>query len=248
MVKMGKALVAALGLLAVAAAPSAPAWAGDSNGNFQVKVGISGVLTDDHTQSLVLHDGGTTDLLALGEHATVDDIVIPTLTLTYYLNRNIGLELFCCFAEASVKGVGPYSGEIAQAWLFPPALTLQYHFDGFGAFRPYVGAGAEWIHYFGEGTGDNVLGATTVKFEDSFGPVLQAGFDYDLGGGWSLGFDFKKVWLDTKITWTDTAAAPGSNTVVASHDLDPIIVTANLGYRFNLSDLFGPRSAPTPLK
>jgi outer membrane protein len=170
-----------------------------------------------------------------------------TLTLTYYLNHNLALELFCCFAQASVRGadVLKSNGEIASTWLFPPALTAQYHFDGFGAFRPYVGAGVEWIHYFDEGLGDNGLVASHVKFRDSVGPVVQAGFDYDLGGGWSLGFDFKKVWLDTKITWTDTAVV---TPVVAVHDLDPIIVTANLGYRFNLSDLFGRRAEPAPLK
>jgi len=246
MLKIGKAGIAALGFIGLVATSATSALAGDSNGNFQVKVGVSGVLTDDHTSSLSIN--GSPNLAPAGYRAETEDMVIPTLTLTYYLNHNLALELFCCFAQASVRGADvlkPF-GEIADTWLFPPALTAQYHFDGFGAFRPYVGAGVEWIHYFDEGLGSNGLGATNVKFRDSVGPVVQAGFDYDLGSGWSLGFDFKKVWLDTKITWDDPLA-PG-NRIVAVHDLDPIIITANLGYRFNLSDLFGPRSAPAPLK
>jgi outer membrane protein len=113
-----------------------------------------------------------------------------------------------------------------------------------GAFRPYVGAGAEWIHYFKESS--NLGGG--ANFDDSFGFALQVGTDIDLGQGWSLGLDAKKVWEDTQITWTGaTRVAAGGPTVVAKHDLDPWFVTANLGYRFNLSDLLG-RREPVPLK
>ncbi len=137
------------------------------------------------------------------------------------------------------KGAIAGLGQIASTWIFPPILTLQYHFDGMGAFRPYVGAGAEWIHYFNS---KSQIAGDTVSFDDSFGFALQAGVDYDLGQGWSLGLDVKKVWEDTKITWAGTDPA-----VVAKHDIDPLFVTANLGYRFNLSDLLG-RREPVPLK
>lgn len=220
-----------------------PASAGDSNGNFQAKVGISGVWTDDNTNSLVTSGG--VDLLALGNSASTDDMVLPTLTLTYFLNKNIAVELFCCFGQTSIVGegnLGP-AGEIAETWMFPPILTLQYHFDGMGAFRPYVGAGVEWIHYFDESVGSNGLGAVGVNLKDSFGFALQAGVDFDLGNGWSLGLDVKKVWEDTEVTWT---FADGSR-IVAEHDIDPLIATANLGYRFNLSDIFGSREA-APMK
>jgi outer membrane protein len=118
-------------------------------------------------------------------------------------------------------------------------LTAQYHFDGMGAFKPYVGAGVQYIHYFDSSS--NIGGG--VDFRDSWGFVLQAGTDIDLGQGWSLGLDAKKVWEDTKLTYTGGAV----DGVYAEHDLDPWVVTANLGYRFNLSDLFGRREA-VPLK
>ena len=239
MMKRMKLLAAAVALL-VSAVSALPAQAGDNNGNFQVKIGVSGVLTDDHTSSLTANGAN----ILPGNWADTDDMVLPTLTLTYYFNHNVALELFCCFGETSVVGAGglPHQ-ELANTWLFPPILTAQYHFDGFGAFRPYVGAGVERIHYFDEGLGDNGLGATSVKFRDSVGPAVQVGFDYDLGGGWSFGADFKKVWEDTKITWQ----APGA-TIVAVHDIDPVIVTANIGDRFNLEDIFGRRAAAVPLK
>jgi len=45
--------------------------------------------------------------------------------------------------EAPIAGLG----EIADTWIFPPVLTLQYRFDSFGPLKPYVGAGVQWIHF-----------------------------------------------------------------------------------------------------
>lgn len=241
---MTKTLISAAAAVALSlGALAAPAAAGDSNGNFQIKAGVTGVWTDDETNSL--ETSGGTDLLAAGASASTDDIAIPTLTLTYFFNKNIAVELFCCFGQTSIVGEGIISGygELAETWMFPPILTLQYHFDAMGAFRPYVGVGAEWIHYFDEKTGGNGLGAVSVDLEDSFGFALQAGIDVDLGAGWSLGLDVKKVWEDTDVTWR---FADGS-TIEANHDIDPLIATVNVGYRFNLADLFGARSA-APMK
>lgn len=229
--------IGAIALMA-GAATALPAVAGDSNGNFQAKIGITGAWTDDSTNSLTVNGAETYP----GNWATTDDTVIPTITLTYYLNKNLAVELFCCFDKVGVDAEGGLAafGEIADTWIFPPILTLQYHFDGLGALKPYVGVGAEWIHYFDS---NSKLAGYNVSFDDSFGFALQGGVDIDLGGGWSLGVDVKKVWEDTKVTWTGGGLGP----IVADHDIDPLFVTANIGYRFNLSDLFGRREA-VPLK
>jgi len=236
MMRNARLWIGALALLA-GVAGAVPAYAGDSNGNLQVKLGVTGALTDDNTNSLTL--GGIEQTPV--SWATTDDTVIPTLMITYYLNKNWALELFCCFDKVTVTANGGLAGlgDIASTWIFPPILTLQYHFDGFGAFKPYLGVGAEWIHYFDS---KSKIAGDTVSFDDSFGFALQGGVDFDLGSGWSLGLDVKKVWEDTKITWTG-AVGP----VVAKHDIDPLFVTANLGYRFNLSDLLGRREV-VPLK
>ncbi len=225
--------------LLVGAAGAVPAYAGDSNGDFQVKLGATGVLTQDSTNSLTVNGAETYP----GNWATTNDTIIPSLTLTYYFTHNVAVELFCCFDRVKVTANGTLPvgglGDIASTWIFPPILTLQYHFDGFGPLKPYLGVGAEWIHYFNS---KSQIAGDTVSFNDSFGFALQGGVDYDLGQGWSLGLDVKKVWEDTTITWT------GGTAVVAKHDLDPLFVTANLGYRFNLEDLLGRRTAYAPLK
>jgi len=226
-----------IGVAALACGMAAPASAGDSNGDFQVKLGLTGVLTNDDTKSLTSNGNSIVGVAS----AETNDTVIPTLMLTYFLDKNWAVELFCCFAQVNVEGKGILAGtKLASTWIFPPILTLQYHFDGMGAFRPYVGAGVEWIHYFKESS--NIGGG--VDFDDSYGFALEVGTDIDLGDGWSLGLDAKKVWEDTKISWPNTT---GFGNVVAKHDLDPWFLTANLGYRFNLSDLFGRREV-VPLK
>jgi outer membrane protein len=213
--------------------------------NFQIKVGVSGVLWNDENHGVFLNGAQIA-----GASAHVDDLVLPTATLTYYLSRNIAAELFCCFAHPSVFADGTLrtglgQNKVADTWAFPPILTLQYHFDHMGAFRPYVGAGMQWIHYFSSNSDLNggLAAFNRVKFRDSFGPALQAGFDYDLGGGWSVGLDAKYVWEGSNLTWTDAVA----DRITTKHDLDPLILTANLGYRFNLDELFG-RRATVPLK
>lgn len=200
----------------------------------QIKVGYSGVFWDNNNRGVALN--GATLAGASGE---VRDLSLPTATLGYFLTKNIGLELFCCFAHAKVNGLGTLAAnQLATTWAFPPALTLKYHFDGLGPVVPYVGVGAQWIHYFNERS--KVPGFSKASFDDSFGVVLQAGMDFNIGNGLSFGLDVKKSWLDTKITWSDGMG----NRITTRHDLDPLIVTANIGYRFNL----GGRAVEAPLK
>jgi outer membrane protein len=216
------------------------AMAGDSNGDVQIRVGGTGIFFDDDVKSIRTNTG--IDLKsAIGADAKIDDLAVPTLTLTYFFTNNLAIEAVCCTAHVTVKGTGGLAplGDIAEAWTLPPVVTAQYRFNRFGGFQPYVGAGIQWIHYWG-GTADNALGATKVKFDDSFGFALQAGIDYDLGAGWSLNLDVKKSWVDTKVTWENNAALGGTS-VIGKADVDPLWVTASVGYRFNL---FGPAPAP----
>lgn len=236
----------AVATLALGLGMANAATAGDYNGNFMIRLQGTGVITQDKVKSLDL--APNTDLKALGFDASVSNEFIPTATLSYFLTKNVALELFCCFAKHDVdlrSPNGALDGKVADFWIFPPALTLQYHFDGMGPFKPYVGVGAQYIHYFNAKTGDNTLNASSVKMSDSFGPTLQAGLDFQIGGGWYLNVDVKKSWLDTKATWSNPLG--GTDPITAKVDVDPLIVSAGVGYRFNLEDIFG-RRGPAPLK
>ena len=224
------------------------AVAGDSNGNFQIKAGITGVVWQDENHGIFSSALGP----VAGADAHVKDVLLPTATLTYFFNKNIAAELFCCFGHVNVHTTGTLrtnfgQNKVADSWVFPPILTLQYRFDPIGQYRPYVGIGAQWVHYFNEKSDLSGAFATYNKadFKDSFGLALQAGLDFDLGAGWSAGFDVKKVWADTKITWTGPT---NGAFITTKHDIDPLLLTANLGYRFNLDDLFGGGRAPSRMK
>lgn len=225
-----------------------PGLAGDLNGNLQVRFGVTGIIFDDDVTSV---RAGALDLMAppVNGDAEIGDTVVPTATITYFLTPNWAIEAICCTAHISATGTAGLAaaGDLVDAWVLPPIITLQYRFDRYAGFQPYVGAGGQWIHYWA-GKGDNALGAAGVDIDDSFGFALQAGLDYDLGDGWSLNLDVKKTWLDTTITWKNaTGLGLGGQEVKADLDLDPLWLTASLGYRFNVEDLFR-RPAAGPLK
>lgn len=223
-----KTIAAASSLALAALGLSGPVSAGDYNGDFMIRAGVSVVAPDSSAN--VFNNG-----LVAGADAEVSTEVIPSATLTYFFNPNLSVELFCCFAKHDAEGRGIIRNvDLGDFWIFPPALTLQYHFTGLGGIKPYVGAGVQYIHFFGEGRSD--LGPK-ITLDDAFGFTLQAGIDVELGQGWYINADVKKTWIDTEANWRGTGFS-------ADVDVDPWIISANLGYRFNL---FGPRHIE-PLK
>jgi outer membrane protein len=229
-----KAIIAAGSLALAALGTTGTAAAGDYNGDFMVRIGGSVVAPDASGSVTALGVGAIA-----GSDADVSTEVVPSLTLTYFFHKNFAVELFCCFAKHEADAEGSISGlgEVADFWIFPPALTLQYHFDSRGGFKPYVGAGIQYIHFFNEGSRYG-----NVDIDSAVGFTLQAGVDVELGRGWYLNADVKKTWLDTEVHWRDAGLR-------ADVDVDPWIFSANIGYRFNLSDLFGRRAvAYEPMK
>lgn len=209
---------------------AAPAAAGDYDGNFLVRAGITVVNPDSSADVF-----GPAGRIA-GADAEVSTEVIPSLTLTYFFNKNVAVELFCCFAQFDAEGKGAINNaKLGDFWVFPPALTLQYHFNPVNGFKPYVGAGLQYIAFFDEGRSSTLGGK--IKLDDAVGFTLQAGVDYELGRGWYLNADVKKTFIETDAVWTGTG-------IRANVDIDPWIFTAAVGYRFNL---FGPRNLE-PLK
>lgn len=225
-----KGLMAAVATVASAGTLAAtPVMAGNYGGDFMIRAGVT-----------VVHPDASGEVSAAGvpiagSDADVSTEVIPSATLTYFFTRNIAAELFCCFAKHQAEAEGSIAalGEVADFWIFPPAVTLQYHFDNMGGFKPYVGAGVQYIHFFNEKSNYG-----SVEIDDAFGFTLQAGVDVEIGGGWYLNADVKKTWIDTEVNWTTAG-------LQADVDVDPWIFTVGLGYRF---DLFGPRLAAAPMK
>jgi len=215
------ALAVGLTALPMSAQATGP---GDYQGDFMVRAGVSVVAPDSSADVSI---GG---VLVPGIDADVSTEVIPSLTLTYFFTNNVAVELFCCFARHEVEGKGLIEGvDLGDTWIFPPAVTLQYHFDSMNGFKPYVGAGVQYIHFFDESTASG-LGGAQLEIEDSFGFTLQAGVDIEMGGGWYINADVKKTWFDMDADWSIGGITP----VEADVTLDPLIATLGVGYRFNL--------------
>lgn len=155
----------------------------------------------------------------------IDDRYIPELDITYFLTRNIALELVLGISKHDVEGSGSLTGvDVGDFYIIPPHLMLQYHFDIGNGIKPYIGAGVNYSLIFNEG---NAAGFNGLKIDNGFGFSLQAGVDIQVRDNWYLNVDVKKTWLNVDAK-TNLGAVP----VRADIDVDPWIVGVGLGYRF----------------
>lgn len=168
-------------------------------------------------------------LVAPNEHATVsaggdiliDNSFVPEVDVSYFVDKHWALELIAAVTPHTVTHSG--LGDLADVWLLPPTLTVQYHLDPDGqSIRPYVGAGINYTTFFGI---DETAGLN-IKLDDSVGLALQAGFDIPFGGGWSANVDVKKIFISTYATIT------GDVDATASVDINPVVVGVGVGYRY----------------
>jgi len=149
----------------------------------------------------------------------VKDDVAFDIDLSYFVTRNIALELTALVSSHEVKDKD--LGSLGSVRVLPPVLTLQYHFLPDGKFRPYVGAGINYTVFYDEtGTLDN-LGA---ELDNAFGWAGQAGMDIMLNETLSLNLDIKYVDLNTDID------SDGGD--LGDVDINPWIFGIGLGYRF----------------
>ncbi|MEE7491572.1 OmpW/AlkL family protein [Methylobacterium oryzae CBMB20] len=158
-----------------------------------------------------------------GAGVGITDSAIPELDISYFFTRNIAAELILGVTRHGIQGAGTLAGtRIGSTWILPPTLTLQYHFDGFGPLKPYIGAGVNYSIFFGE---RERSGFTGFRLSNSVAPALQAGFDYMLDAHWGLNVDVKKLFLDTKVKLNAGA-------IRGRVDIDPWIVGAGITYKF----------------
>lgn len=201
MKRIGAAAVAAFAALAL----SAPAHAGILD-NFQVKVGVSGILPDEAGSPIPVD---------------ISDEYVPTLQLEYFFNENISAELLCCVATHDVTAAGG-TIDLGEVTHFPPTVTVKYHWTNMGAFEPYVGAGVNYTAFIDS----EPPAGLSVDYDESFGGALQAGFDYRLNEHWALNFDVRRIWISTDVTIS------GAINAADSVDIDPWVVTTAVAYRF----------------
>lgn len=148
----------------------------------------------------------------------VNNDTIPELDFTYMLTNNIGAELILGTSKHDITAGGAKIGSVK---VLPPTLTLQYHFNPEGQFRPYAGAGINYTRFYGF-KDDSGLGLSIKK--NSFGPALQVGMDMPLTKDVFLNLDMKKLWIKTKVQ--------SNGTDVGTLDINPLVTSVGIGMKF----------------
>ena len=77
-----------------------------------------------------------------GLHASINDSIVPTVGIGYFVTDNVALDLTLGTSHHKISAVGTgVNVNVHDTWVLPPVLTVQYHFNPKGRFSPYVGTG-----------------------------------------------------------------------------------------------------------
>lgn len=185
-----------------------------------VRVGVGGLFFDSGT---AIQLGNVPLPFA---NATADDNWTVVFDIGYYLTPNISIALTGGYPPTtSLTGQGSIAtlGVLGQTTYGPAALTAQYHFNQFGAFQPYVGAGIAYAIIFNADDG----AVKNLKVNGAPAFVLQAGAEYAFDQHWGVFADVKKLFLEV-----DASGIVGGLPVQADVRLDPLIVSFGGSYRF----------------
>lgn len=209
----------ALSAALLAAVPAAAQQAA-SEGNWLVRARAVNVDTAN----------GSTPIGALsvpGDAIHVESKIIPELDISYFFTKNLAAELILTVPQkhdVKVKSSAIGAFDAGHFYLLPPTLTMQWHFNPEGTFRPYVGAGITYSDFSGAQL--RVPGVTGLHLDnDYFGPAVQAGFDIKLAKQLFVNFDVKKAHVRSDLK--NDAGATLSRVKV-----DPLLIGIGIGWRF----------------
>ena len=161
-----------------------------------------------------------------GAGLSVNNKVIPEVDFTYFFSPNLAAELILTVPQKHTVHSSVLNADAGTFKHLPPTLTVQYHFTGLGAFRPYLGAGLNYTKIMSVHLepASAALGANVDLKRNSWGLALQAGVDIPLGGGWLLNADVKKVQIGTKVLANEVSAG--------KFKVDPVLFGIGVGRRF----------------
>ena len=164
----------------------------------------------------------------------VDNDVTLGFTIGYMLTSNFAIELLGVTpANHDLRGKGSIDslGKIGDVDVFPPTLSLQYHFTDLGRLHPYIGAGINYTHFPDESVSSSLEsalgGSTSLDVDDSWGLAVQAGIDYSMGDKWFLNTAIWYADIDA-----DATLKTGSVKRDVDIDIDPWVYFVGVGRKF----------------
>jgi len=230
-------------VLALAAA-IAPSFAMAEAGDIVVRLRATHVSPDVSsnlgTQTDATYGAGTAAAVYGSPVAQLEvgNNTIPEIDFSYYITKNIAAELILAFGtrhDVNVSGTGGgIVHNLGSVNLLPPTLTGQWHFMPDQTFDPYLGAGFAYVRAMDNGLTANItaagLGVNPIRIDrNSFGTVLQAGFDVNLQDKWLVNFDVKKIFVGTDV---ELNLAGGGFKKIDNLDIDPWVVSVGVGKKF----------------
>ncbi len=222
--------------LAVAAALAAPvaAQAQDGGtydpGKWLFRVGISQINPEKEN-------------LDIGNaFVVVDSDLTPTATVEYMITPHIGTELMVAWPATHGIDLKPYNGansRVGQVDVMPPTLSVNWHFNPNGVWRPYVGAGVNYTLFSGEET-RGALSGSDLSLDDSIGAAGQVGIDVG-ERNWFFNAVVRYIDMGSDIE------LDGAD--LGSIDINPWVYGVHVGYRFGSvtpAAVAAPVAAPPP--
>ncbi len=216
-------VAAAAGLIAAAVCPTAYAEGSDlppATGNWMVRlraVNLTAANKSDAIPALAVPD----DAIHINNKA------FPELDISYFFTPNLAAELILTYPQQQdvtvMQSALGGATKIGSFRHLPPILTLQYHFRPESRFKPYLGAGLNYTRISGVDLQVPGVGPLDLS-RNSFGPALQAGFDYRLTDHIYLNVDIKKTWISADVKL--------AGQTISKVRVDPWLVGVGLGYRF----------------
>ena len=178
-------------------------------------------------------DSNDVDGLANSEVGVDGDVTLG-FTIGYMLTSNWAIELLGVTpSEHDLQGRGSIGGlgDIGDVDVFPPTLSLQYHFTNQGRFNPYVGAGLNYTHFSNANASaslETALGGdTSIDIDDSWGLSAHAGVDV---------FISDSFFVNAAIWYVDIDADATLNTGAVDRDvdidIDPWVFFVGIGKSF----------------
>ena len=189
-------------------------------GEWIARVGLSNVGPTSGNGTVL---GGAADL-------DIDDKVSLTFNGTYMVTDNWGIELLASLPfehdiAANVAGVG--RADLGSTKHLPPTLSLQWHSNPLGAATVYAGLGINYTLMFDEqltqGAKD-LLGAQELSIDDSIGPAVQLGVDYQFTPNMFGNFDVRYIDIDSDVELDGNK--------IGETNIDPIVYGFSIGWTF----------------
>jgi len=216
---MKKSIITLAVLATLSSATTMAAEAGD----MLIRAGLTTVAPNE-TSSNVMVGGEPTGLFL-----NVDNNTQLGLNFAYFITDNVNIEVLAATPFTHDMGIDG-AGALGSTKHLPPTVTANYYFaDGSSAFQPYVGVGLNYTIFFDEEftSANEEAGFSDLDADASFGLSAQVGFDYNIDKEWFVNGSVRYIDISTDATFK-LGEADGSVTL----DIDPMVYTLSVGYRF----------------